>query len=160
MTITERMDAALSSLEQHWKGRRSPKAFYLAPDDWAEFMETDPPVIRTPFGNNPQTWVDDPAFRNVPVRASKTLSQTSRLYDHCGYGRYLPGCQPTTRTPSDIDHAAVEAALDQLSRTRALTEQESCLLERAIKRQPISKRECVRLGVKRKMGVYLRDNRS
>lgn len=88
MTITERLQAALDRLAANWSGRRRPKAFYLIESDWDEFMATKPPTIRTMWGNNPPTSVEDPAFGEVPVRLS--TGKQSRLYDNTTTGRNLP----------------------------------------------------------------------
>lgn len=85
--IANRMAKGLAALGAHWKGNRRPKAFYLIADDWAEFMTTKPPTIRTMFGNNPPRERLDPAFDGVPVRESK--GKESRLYDHTTTGRSI-----------------------------------------------------------------------
>lgn len=152
MTITERMEAALGQLNRNWP-KRAAKAFYLGPDDYEEFMATNPPEIATTFNLQPAL---EPGFKEVPVRPSKNVGpRQSRLYDHASCGHMIPGSEKSGQRQrlDEIDFAAVEAALDKISRTRALTDEESYLLERAIKRQPISVRECARLGVKRIMGV-------
>lgn len=89
MTILERLDRALAELEAHWTGRRKPKAFYLSPADWAEWRAatSNPPIVRVPFGNNPTVWRDEPAYRDVPVRESR--SSQSRLYDDTTTGRAI-----------------------------------------------------------------------
>jgi hypothetical protein len=89
MTLEDRMDAAMADLERRWKGKRRPKAFYLTQEDFDAFMATDPPTVETTFGNNPpQRWTE-PAYRDVPVRLTK--SRTSRLYDDpTAQGRALP----------------------------------------------------------------------
>lgn len=86
--ITVRMDEALDRLRSRWPKRR-PKAFYLGPGDWEAFMATDPPTIRTMWGNNPPQPRTDPAFREIPVRQStaKGLPGASRLYDNTTCGR-------------------------------------------------------------------------
>lgn len=156
MTITERMDAALELLQERWP-RRAAKAFYLGPADWDEFMATRPRTATFLWGNNPVKERVDPEHKGLPVRFSKNVApKWSKLYDHSGSGHVLPlSFKPKTETCS-TDYAAVEAKLHALSLTRALTDEESYLLERAIKRQAISVRECVRLGVKRRMDVYNR----
>lgn len=85
--ITMRMAQTLRVLSSHWGGRRRPKAFYLIESDWNEFMATKPPTIRTMWGNNPPTSVEDPAFQDVPVRLS--TGKQSRLYDNTTTGRNL-----------------------------------------------------------------------
>lgn len=85
MSVVQRMGAALDRLEKQWSGRRRPKAFYLIADDWREFTATNPPTIRTMFGNNPPRERIDPAFRNIPVRES--TGKASRLYDNTSTGR-------------------------------------------------------------------------
>jgi hypothetical protein len=82
------MGRALDILEAQWKGRRRPKAFYLVEADWAEFLATDPPKARFPFGNNPPAQREEPAFRGLPVRLSD--GKASRLYDHTTNGRSIP----------------------------------------------------------------------
>lgn len=87
--ITERMSDALSRLDApHWRGKRKPKAFYLAEPEFEEFKATDPPTVQSLWGNNPPQRVTDPAFRDVPVRLS--TSRNSRLYDNTHAGRDLP----------------------------------------------------------------------
>jgi hypothetical protein len=90
--ITERMAEMLTDLEARWKGKRRPKAFYLSPMDWAGFMATEPPTVRTMWGNNPPKPRVDPAFKGIPVRSSmgKGLPGTSRLYDNTATGWALP----------------------------------------------------------------------
>lgn len=86
--IIERMAEALHQLHNHWSGKRRPKAFYLGPDDWLEFMATDRPNVETVWNNEPSV---EPAFNDVPVRASKNVPpRQSRLYDHTTTGRMLP----------------------------------------------------------------------
>jgi hypothetical protein len=85
--IAERIRAALADLHERWRGRRRPKAIYLAPPDWEEFLATDPPKGRFAFGNNPTVWRDEPTFDGVPVRPSK--SGLSRLYDETTTGRVI-----------------------------------------------------------------------
>lgn len=95
MTIEERMDAALAKLAEHWSRRRTPKAFYLAPDDWDEFSAKARETARFQWGNNPPKWRTDPVFRDVPVRPSKdpdfgmAKRTTSRLYDNTSTGRSI-----------------------------------------------------------------------
>lgn len=85
--VTERMDAALERLRQRFP-MRIPKAFYLGPDDWTEFMAGDPPMVRTLFNRKP---VEQPSFKGVAVRASKNVApRSSRLYDNTNTGRELP----------------------------------------------------------------------
>ena len=80
--IIIRMAAALRLL------KRAPKAFYLGPEDWADFIATSPPTIRARRGD---IWSDEPSFERIPVRASVNVApRQSRLYDNCGYGRSLP----------------------------------------------------------------------
>ena len=88
MIVTDRMSAALNDLHVRWKGKRRPKAFYLASGDWDEFIATEPPQVRTMFGNNPPVEHIDPAFGGIPVRPTK--SKTSRVYDNTASGRALP----------------------------------------------------------------------
>ena len=151
--ILDRMDAALASLAERWGGRRIPKAFYLGAVDWDEFEElTDGTTVTLPWGNNPVKPRTDPAFRGLPVRQSKSVGEySSRLYDHSSYGHTLPlapdqpkPARPVPPLPAD----QVFAALDRLSRTRALTDVESVALEQAMKgRVVISRREAIRLGL-------------
>jgi hypothetical protein len=90
-TVTVRMTEALAVLLAKYRGHRIPKAFYLGPDDYADFMATDPPTGEFPWGNNPTKTVVEPAFERVPVRLSKNVPpRQSRLYDHCGYGKLIP----------------------------------------------------------------------
>jgi hypothetical protein len=49
--------------------------------------------------------------------------------------------------------------LDEISRTRALTDHESRALEKAIRKGQSSKREAARLGIKRDMGSYRKSPR-
>jgi hypothetical protein len=88
VAVHHRLECALATLEQRWRGKRRPKAFYLNASDWNAFIASDPPTIDTMFGNNPPRRVTDPAFRGVPVRES--TSKLSRLYDHTTAGRVLP----------------------------------------------------------------------
>jgi hypothetical protein len=84
----ERMAEGLAALKRHWSGRRTPKAFYLGPDDWTEFMATNPPTIETTWSDWPRT---EPSFEDVPVRPSKNVApRKSRIYDNTGQGRELP----------------------------------------------------------------------
>lgn len=85
--ILERLEATRAAHATHWRGKRWPKAFYLVPDDWAEFMATDPPTINTQWGNNPPQDLVEPAFEGVPVRKSK--GQRSKLYDNTSSGRQI-----------------------------------------------------------------------
>lgn len=151
MTITDRMSAALDRLTERWAGRRFPKAFYLGPADWAEFVEiADGQTVTIPFGNNPVKERTDPAFNQIPVRQSKGEG-ASRLYDHCSYGHPLIDAagKPVKRDVPPVPAEAVFDALDKLSRTRALTDAESLVLEQAMAgRVVISRREAIRLGVK------------
>lgn len=81
------MNEALGDLERRWSGRRKPKAFYLGPADWADFMATKPPMIDAELNGWP---VSEPGLGDVPVRASKNVApRSSRLYDARGYIRYL-----------------------------------------------------------------------
>lgn len=153
--ITERMDAALAQLHRNWPTRTA-KAFYLGPADWDEFMATNPAEIATTWNNEP---VMQPGFKGVPVRPSKNVPpRLSKLYDHTSGGHKLPGCEvlpdSIRQRLDEIDYAEIERVLDERSRTRALTDLESSLLEAAIRKLPISLRECARLGVKRIMGVH------
>lgn len=154
--ILERMTEALRDLEKRWRGRRTPKAFYLGPDDWTDFLATDPPSIETTFNREPAV---EPGFENVPVRASRNVpARQSRLYDSTTTGYLLPRTPkyPRRKLPApperaDISPAEVEAALDAISRTRALTDSESDALEAAIKgRVILTKRDAARLGIKRR----------
>lgn len=83
MTINDKLAQAVARLSVRWPKRR-PKAFYLTPDDWTQFMATKPPTVRTIFGNNPAREVTDPAFQGIPVRQSE--GKTSRLYDNTTTG--------------------------------------------------------------------------
>lgn len=153
----EAMAEALVRLAEHWTGQRRPKVFYLGPDDWADFMATDPPTVMTTFRNEPQ---DAPSFDGVPVRQSFNVPpRQSRLYDNTGTGRLIrpdpprEGKFPGPRFPdrADIPAGEVLDALDKLSRTRALTDHESLALEAAMKgRCILTKRDAARLGIKRK----------
>jgi len=86
--ITDRMADAVGQLKAKWGDRRRPKAFYLVRKDFNEFLATDPPRVRTMFGNNPQREVEDAAFGEIPVRPS--TGKSSRLYDNTTTGRDLP----------------------------------------------------------------------
>lgn len=145
--ITDQMSDALHSLEQRWRGKRRPKAFYLGPDEYAAFMATDPPTIETVWGNNPPKDRIEPSFRNLPVREAKGLE--CRLYDHCSYGHPF-GAKRDPEAMSDIPVDKVFDALDRISRTRALTNKESLALEAAMKGKVVlTKRDAARLGIKR-----------
>lgn len=86
--VTDRMAAALADLSERTKGRRQPKAFYLGPDDWNDFLATDPPVMPTVWNGE---HLHEETFSDVPVRPSKNVpGRSSRLYDHTGTGRGLP----------------------------------------------------------------------
>lgn len=156
--ILDRMAAALADLAERWNGKRRPKAFYLGPDDWADFIATRPPTISTIRNREPAV---EPGFENVPVRASKNVPpRQSRIYDHSGAGRPIPvdpSVTPAPRRPalvsSDVSADEVFAALDAISRTRALTESESEALEAAMHgRITLTTRDAARLGIKR-MGL-------
>lgn len=87
MNITDRMETALAALDARTAGRRKPSAFYLGPDDWADFMATEPPTIEAEWNRQPS---QEPGFRDVPVRASKNVApRQSRLYDDSRQGRAL-----------------------------------------------------------------------
>lgn len=150
VSLSERMEAALSNLEERWRGRRQAKAFYLSEADWAEFISVERPTVQTMFGNNPPTLRTDPAFNGVPVRQSKSSGEaTSRLYDHASYGHPLPPDPrrpPSSRNVPALPADRVFSALDALSRTRALTDRESLVLEAAMKgRVILNRREAIRL---------------
>lgn len=84
--ITERMTAALGQLALRYPKRRG-KAFYLGPDDWADFIATDPPMIDTLWNCLPAY---EYSFGGIPVRASKNVApRASRLYDNTACGRDL-----------------------------------------------------------------------
>jgi hypothetical protein len=85
--ILDRMAAAKAHLIAQWQGRRTAKAFYLGPEDWDEFMATEPQPIATIWNRVPATEV---GFGGVPVRLSKAKGGASRLYDHTSTGRLLP----------------------------------------------------------------------
>lgn len=148
MAILDRMDAALARLAER---NRAPKAFYLGPSDWAEFEAAADltATVTLPWGNNPVQMRTDPAFKDVPVRQSKsTTTDGSNLYDLYGYGHPLaivPGREPRPM-PANRTADQVAAALDALSRTRALTDGESIALEQALKGR-VSRREAIRLGI-------------
>ncbi len=154
--ILDCMAEGLDDLAGKFKGKRQPKAFYLGPDDWADFMATNPPTISTTFKCEPAL---EPGFRDIPVRQSLNVPpRQSRLYDSTSTGR--PIRPAVKRDPNriilpelaDIEPAVVFAALDQISRARALTEHESLALEAVMKgRVIITKREAARLGIKRSM---------
>lgn len=148
--VVDRMAQALADLGQRWRGKRIPKAFYLSTGDWAEFTAVERPTVETIFGNNPPKLRTDPAFAGVPVRPSKSTGETaSRLYDHASYGHTLPpipGCSVPPRPVPPLPAEQVFAALDILSRSRALTDRESEALEAAMKgRVILTRREAVRL---------------
>jgi hypothetical protein len=148
--IASRMAAALASLQEKWGGRRLPKAFYLSEADWTEFSAGEWPTVQTMWGNNPPKLRTDPAFNGVPVRASKSSGETaSRLYDHSSYGHSLQSAEPASPRPaSPLPAEQVFAALDALSRKRALTDRESRALEAAMKGQVIlSSRDALRLRI-------------
>lgn len=144
------MDEALERLAKKWQGRRQPKAFYLGSADLEEFMATNPPWGDTYWNRAP---AHEPTHQGHPVRAAKNVSpRRSKLYDHCSIHYDLPESDPSyarTKPSLEIDYAAVEEKLTEISRNRALTDAESWLLERAIKRMAITLRECARLGVGR-----------
>jgi hypothetical protein len=86
--IRERMAAGLERLNKKWGGRRRPKAFYLGPDDWRDFLATEPPTGASLWNNKPAL---EPLFEGIPVRQSKNvLPRRSRLYDHTKTGHALP----------------------------------------------------------------------
>jgi hypothetical protein len=89
LTITDRLDAALAKLEKQWSGKRRPKAVYLNSGDWEEFMATKPSTAFFSFGNNPPVMREEPTFRDLPVRESKTKAGASRLYDQTATGRVI-----------------------------------------------------------------------
>lgn len=99
MTTVERMEAALQLLAKRWP-RRAPKAFYLGPADWEEFMATNPPTGVFPWGNNPVKQRTDPVFQGFPVRASENvLPRRSKLYDNTGSAHPLPESELPPRKP-------------------------------------------------------------
>lgn len=154
--ILDCMADALATLKKRWPTRK-PKAFYLGPDDWADFMASasERATVRVAFGNNPRVWRDEPAFNDVPVRESRNVPpRQSRLYDDTTTGhpiRPVPSKKQRDLERSDIPADQVFAALDQISRTRALTEHESIALEAAMNgRVILTKRDAARLGIKRK----------
>lgn len=82
------LDRMAEALRQLAAGPRRPKAFYLGPEDWADFIAGDPPRINALFNGKP---CEQPGFQSVPVRPSKNVPpRQSRLYDHTGAGRMLP----------------------------------------------------------------------
>lgn len=84
--VTERMESAIGQLAARYPAR-SPKAFYLGPDDWADFLATDPPMIDTTWNCLPAR---ERAFNDVPVRRAKNVApRQSRLYDNTGVGRLI-----------------------------------------------------------------------
>lgn len=86
--ITDRMALGLEGVVAR---KRRPKAFYLGPADWVDFLSTNPPTVESLFGNNPPRLVVDPAFEGVPVRQSVNVApRKSRLYDDVGMCRLLP----------------------------------------------------------------------
>lgn len=89
-SIRDRMDVALDRLERHSRGRRRPKAFYLSADDWVAFEATSPPRARFAFGNNPPVYREEPQFRGLPIRRTRSATAPSRLYDHTSTGRAIP----------------------------------------------------------------------
>lgn len=150
--IVDRMDKALAALDLAYHGKRKPKAFYLGPADWLDFEATDPGDVVAIFNHEERT---EPGYRGVAVRASKNVApHQSSLYDETGHGRPLPpfdGKRPERSPRSDIPAEDVFAALDTISRTRALSETESRALEAAMKgRVVISKRDAARMGIKRR----------
>lgn len=153
--ILDCMAEALAKLATRWP-KRSPKAFYLGPDDWTDFIVSAEvhATVRVPFGNNPTVWRTELAFNGVPVRESKNVPpRQSRLYDDATIGhpiRPMPK-RKADNGPADIPADQVLDALDRISRTRALTDHESLALEAALKgRVILSKRNAARLGIKRK----------
>ena len=135
--IIGQMRAALEELQARWGGRRRPKAFYLGPADWEDFIATGPPEKATTHNLQP-AW--EPVFSDVPVRPSKNVPpRQSRLYDHSGTGRSLSGAakaaapQRSNRWREEADILA--PYLDELSRERALEDWESEALEAAIRAQ-------------------------
>ena len=156
MTILDRLAASLRGLDERWNGRRIAKAFYLRAADFEEFLATDPPTVETVWGNNPPKERVEPAFEGVPVRPSK--GDANRLYDHTSSGHTVPidpaNPPPPREVRADIPADKVFAALDAISRIRALSESESRALEAAMKGKVVlSTREAVRLGIKRAAGA-------
>lgn len=87
MTITDRMAKSLYDLASKWHGRRKPKAFYLAREDYLSFLATAPKDrVTFPFGNNPTVMREDFGYDGVPVRESTTDTARSRLYSDTGSG--------------------------------------------------------------------------
>lgn len=139
--IISRMERALAHLEGHWSGRRKPKAFYLGPADWEDFIATGPPIIASIINREPAR---EPGFHDIPVRPSKNVPpRQSSLYDNTGTGRPLPDTPAAPRKaipqPGSSrlreEAALVEKHLDTLSRQRCLEDWESHALEEAIRIQ-------------------------
>jgi hypothetical protein len=86
MHIIERMQAALNGLAFRFPNR-GPKAFYLGPDDWADFVMTNPPTINSVWNGQPAMEL---AYDDVPVRRSQNVAgRSSKLYCAAGVGRQL-----------------------------------------------------------------------
>lgn len=134
--VIRRMERALESLAAKWPGRK-PKAFYLGPADWDDFLASNPDRIHTLWNCKP---AEEPAFRMVPVRPSKNVPpRQSRLYDATGTGHPLaasgkpappPASKMRQRWRAEAD--AVAEYLDGLSRERMLEDWETDALEAAI----------------------------
>jgi hypothetical protein len=133
--IVARVDAALERLDERGMEVR---AIYLDEVDRAALDQ----VMSRHYGST-LTLCE---FRDHPLRSGKT----SMIYSTHGVSVSIAKGKRPQPQCADIPRDQVIQCLDELSRERALSLEESLTLERAIKGKPISKREAARLGVKRK----------
>jgi hypothetical protein len=111
--VTERMEEAEGQLALRYP-KRSVKAFYLGPDDWADFIATNPPMIDTIWNCAPAY---EYSFMGSPVRQSKNVGpRTSRLYDSSGTGRPLG--QPIKPDGRSVQTERQKAALAEARANR------------------------------------------
>lgn len=81
--VLERMAVAQRQMTAR---RRTPRVFYLTPDDWTLFVATEPPTIRATFNGSA---IDVLGFEKLAVCASKGKGR-SALYCCSGTTIYVP----------------------------------------------------------------------
>lgn len=133
--IVARIDSALERMDERQMGVR---AIYLDEED----REALDRVMSRHYGSKLLLT----EFREHPLRSG----QKSVIYSTHGVGVSIAKGTPKPRPCADISREDVIQALDELSRRRALSLEESLTLERAIKGKPVSKRAAARIGIKRR----------